>query len=63
MPAIARNAEGAVQMCDSSDFDELKKQRTEKMRNKIITCLRALRNNNTQEDVKLVDELLQNKLK
>lgn len=62
MPAIARNAEGEVQTSDCSDFEELKRQRKEKMRAKIIVCIRALRNCRAEDDGQIVDELMQDSI-
>lgn len=61
MPAIARSPVGEVQMADPSDFEELKKERMEKMKNKLIACIRAMRNNKEEEDDKIVEELIGNK--
>lgn len=63
MPAIARSPAGEVQMSDPSDFEELKRQRTEKMKSKLIACIRAMRNKKEDDDSKIVDELIGNETK
>lgn len=47
-----------MQISDSTDFDELKKQRQEKIKNKLIACIRAIRNGKEGDDKKLADQLM-----
>lgn len=59
MPAMQRNKEGEVETCDHTDFEELKRQRQEKLKNKLVKCIRAIRNSKAEDDSKLVDQLIQ----
>lgn len=63
MPAIDKNPIGEERMSDFTDFEELKRQRMEKKKNKLVACLKAIRNNKESDDSKIVEELVRYKLK
>lgn len=63
MSAVGRSAEGELKTCDSTDFEELKLRRRQKMKSKVLNCLQALRPALAKEDEKLVDVLFEGGLK
>lgn len=60
LPVIIETPINSVDTSDSTDFEELKRQRNEKMKNKLIACIRAVRNKKLDDDSKFVDEIMKN---